>query len=1200
MDEQRFNRIFDDLTKRRQDVLKKFLTGQDDPTIANSLHIEQSTVRKHIEEICKAFGLKNECGERYPKRPELKELFRKYKPDLVKDSSLTVTNEENIQEISEGESRCDSSSLQGGVEIELTQVLEEKRSPNLDWGDADIVFYCYGRTQELDTLKKWIFQDKCRLILLLGEGGIGKTTLSIQLATEIQHHFDYIIWRKLEASPSVDTTLFRSTLPETLEEKITRLIQYLESSRCLLILDNADSILQSGNHIGEYREGYQGYRDLLQRVAQSSHKSCLLITSKEKPALEETKTIRSLELDSLGVEDAKNIFNQYGKFSGSEDEWKLTIKHYAGNPFALKVVAAGIQDALGGNLSEFVKNYLKLGLLKFDKITDLLERQFDRLSSSDQETSSAQEIMYWLAINQEPVSDLELKEDIISWQAKQELIQSLASLRRRSLIKDTQSGCTQLPVWREYIINRLIDKVCQEIKTEQIQLLNTYSLCKATSKDYIRETQVRLIIQPLLKRLDQELDGKTNVENKLKQIVSNCQQKSRQAPGYLGGNILNILCQLKTDLSNYYFSDLTICQAYLQGVDLHHVNFADSNLSKSVFSEPLGSILSVAFSADGKFWATGDADKNLYIWRVADGQLTTICRGHTNWVRSVAFHPQKPILASGSNDRTVRLWDTNTGECLATLEGHTNQVWSVAFSPDGKILASASNDCTVRLWDVDSPQCCQILEHSCWVFTVAFDVQGTLVSGSVDQTVKLWDVNKNKVECHTTWQEVNHRVSSIAFSPEGQTLATGSYDNLVRLFDIHNGELLKTFSGHDGRVWSVAFSPDGKTLASGDGQTVKLWNIESEELLLTLPESDRRIRAIAFSPDGKTLITGSDDQSVRLWDVCKGESLKTIYGYTQRVWSVAFSPDGKTLVSGSDDRTVKLWDIETGKCKILGKHEKRVQSVAFDSLGIKIASGGNDGRVKLWDIPTGECLTLPGKHRDWIWLVAFYDQGKKLISAADDRHIKLWDVKTGQCLKTLKDYPHWIWSIAMSPDAKNIAIASDDKILQIWNIETEQLANLGEHQKLIRSVAWSPNGEIIASGSDDLTIKLWDLSTGKYLHSLEKHTDQIRSVVFSPNSKLLASGSDDCTINLWDVKSGACLQTFTEHENRVRSVAFSPDGLMLASGSEDETIKLWNIQTGVCIKTLKAKRLYEGMNITGVTGVQKATLKALGAVENQE
>ena len=1090
------------------------------------------------------------------------------------------------------------------------EIVDNTQPTSWDFKNAPTIPYFYGRTQELDTLKKWILQkNKCNLILLLGRGGIGKTSLSIRLITEIQNNFNYIIWQSLEESPTIENILEDSikffsdqketALPETLDEKITRLIHYFSSSRCLLILDNAESILEIGNKTGKYREGYQGYGNLVRRIAESSHQSCLLITSREKPQAidiiaKKIKTIEILELEALSLENSQKIFTEYGKFSGSEDEWKLVIEHYAGNPSALEVVAGNIQEVLGGDLSKFVENHLKSGQPKFEEINKLYEDQFNRLSTSEQE------IMYWLSINYEPASDTELKEDIISWQTKQELLQSLRSLKRRSLIKTTELGYTILPVIREYIIAQLIDEVCQEIQTVQIQLFNRYCLCKATAKDYIRETQVRLIIQPLLERLIQELGGKINLENQLQQIISNCQQKSPQAPGYLGGNIINILSQLNTDLTNYDFSYLTICQAYLQGVEMHEVNFTNSNLSKSIFSQPLGSILCVAFSYDGKLWAAGDADKNIYIWQVADGQFITNCLGHTNWVRSLVFHPQKPILISSSNDSTIKLWNIDTGECLATLEGHTGHIWSIALSPDDNTLASASNDGTVRLWDINSHQCLHVLpEHRYWVIAVAFNPQGTiLASASVDQTVKLWDVQNG--ERLTTWKQDNHPVRSIAFSPDGKTLATGGDDKIVRLLDIQTGDCLKTFSGHNGRVWSVVLSPDNQTLASGStDQTLKLWDLETEELLLTLPEKNRRVRAITFSSDGKTLITGSDDQSVRLWDIPKGEPLKTINGYTQRVWSVAFSPDGKTLVSGSDDCTIRLWNIETGNSKILGRHTKRVQSVAFHPQGTKIASAGNDGQIRLWDIATGKCSILSERHGDWIWLVAFYGEGTKLMSASHDARIKLWDMKTNSCLQTLKDYPHWMWWVAVSPDNQNLAIASDGKLLQTWNMETGKLTYIGEHQNMLRRVAWSPNGKIIASASDDLTVKLWNATTGECLHTLAEYTKQIRATEFSPDSNLIVAGGDDCTIKLWDVSSGRLWQTLTGHENSIRSVAFSGDGSMLASGSEDETIKLWNIQTGSCIKTLKAKRLYERMNITGVTGLtegQKETLLTLGAL----
>ncbi|MGK7919613.1 MAG: NB-ARC domain-containing protein, partial [Trichodesmium sp.] len=301
--------------------------------------------------------------------------------------------------------------------------------------------------------------------------------------------------------------------------------------------------LESGNQTGKYREGYQDYGNLVRRIAESSHQSCLLITSREKPEAidliaKKNQTIKVLELEGLNLENSQKIFTEYGEFYGSEDEWKLVIEHYAGNPSALEVVAGNIQEVLGGNLSKFVEDYLKLGLLKFEQINDLYESQFNRLSISEQE------IMYWLAINYEPASDTELKEDIISWQTKQELLQSLRSLKWRSLIKTTQFRYTILPGIREYVIARLIDEICQEIKTGEIHFFKNYSVYKETSTDYIRETQVCLIIQPLIERLLQEIGGKINVENKFQEILSNWQQKYPQAPGYLAGNILNILNQL--------------------------------------------------------------------------------------------------------------------------------------------------------------------------------------------------------------------------------------------------------------------------------------------------------------------------------------------------------------------------------------------------------------------------------------------------------------------------------------------------------------------------------------------------------------------------------------------------------------------------------------------------------------------------------
>jgi WD40 repeat protein len=237
----------------------------------------------------------------------------------------------------------------------------------------------------------------------------------------------------------------------------------------------------------------------------------------------------------------------------------------------------------------------------------------------------------------------------------------------------------------EYVTERLIEQVCQEISTVEIVFFDRYALMKAQTKDYLRDAQIRLILQPIADRLLAIFGNKENIKNCLIQILSKLRMSSGIAaptpgstealhsspkPGYAGGNVLNLFWQLQIDPSDLDFSCLTVWQAYLQGVNLHRVNLANSDLTKSVFTQTLGGILSAAFSSDGKLLATG-IDNEIWLWHVADSRQLLSFKGHISWVHTVAFSPDGQILASGSNDQTVRLWDVNTGQCLKTLRGHT-------------------------------------------------------------------------------------------------------------------------------------------------------------------------------------------------------------------------------------------------------------------------------------------------------------------------------------------------------------------------------------------------------------------------------------------------------------------------------------------------------------------------------------------------
>ncbi len=359
-----------------------------------------------------------------------------------------------------------------------------------DWGEAIDVDLFYDRAEELAGLEDWIVQDRCRLVVLFGMGGIGKTALSVKLAEQIQGEFNYLIWRSLRNAPPVQDLLAdllqflslgqQTDLPETVDGRILRLIEYLRSSRCLLVLDNAETILRSGDRTGGYQEGYEGYGQLLRCVAEIRHQSCLVLTSREKPrglaAKEgETLAVRSLQLTGLGTAAGREIFKQRGSFWASQSEWRVLIEHYAGNPLVLKMVAPIIQEFFNGSVSKFLE-FLKQNTFIFDDIRNLLDGQFNRLSDLEKE------VMYWLAINREPVSFPELQADLVCNVSPNEILKALASLQRRSLIQKSSAKFTQQPFLMDYITQQLISRVCTEITNRKIALVKSHDLIKATEK----------------------------------------------------------------------------------------------------------------------------------------------------------------------------------------------------------------------------------------------------------------------------------------------------------------------------------------------------------------------------------------------------------------------------------------------------------------------------------------------------------------------------------------------------------------------------------------------------------------------------------------------------------------------------------------------------------------------------------------------
>ncbi|KAH8810256.1 hypothetical protein DL96DRAFT_1821733 [Flagelloscypha sp. PMI_526] len=341
---------------------------------------------------------------------------------------------------------------------------------------------------------------------------------------------------------------------------------------------------------------------------------------------------------------------------------------------------------------------------------------------------------------------------------------------------------------------------------------------------------------------------------------------------------------------------------------------------------------------------------------------------------------------------------------------------------------------------------------------------------------------------------VGSRVQSVAFSPDGKCVVSGSNDNSVRIWDAESGYQIRKLNGHGSSVESVAFSPDGKRVVSGSlDNSVRIWDAESGQQLYQLDGHEQSVNSVAFSPNSKRVVSGSDDKSVRIWDAKSGQQLRKLNGHGSYVRSVAFCPNSKRVVSGSFDNSVRIWDAESGQqLSKLDGHGSSVQSVAFSSDSKRIVSGSFDNSVRIWDADSGKQLQRLHVHGDGVNSVAFSPDGKRVVSGSQDKSVRIWVAESG--------YTDPFYSVDFSPDGRHVVSTSG------------------------------------TFGFFDNIVRIWDTQSGKLIHKLDGHANSVNLVFFSADSQRVISGSKDNSVLIWDVKSGHCHLSL---KSLIKSVSFS-------------------------------------------------------------
>ncbi len=568
-------------------------------------------------------------------------------------------------------------------------------------------------------------------------------------------------------------------------------------------------------------------------------------------------------------------------------------------------------------------------------------------------------------------------------------------------------------------------------------------------------------------------------------------------------------------------------------------------------------------------------------------------------VMSVAFSRDGTLLASGGMDKRIRLWSVPNGEVFHLFTGHTKAVYSVRFSPDGKRLASGSQDRTVKLWNVADGTFVNFTGHKSAVYGLSFNRKGTrLASSDIAGKVIVWTVPDGAR--FGTFSTLGGNAWSVAFSPDGERLAA-SHSKYIRIWNVTDGTFQK-LSGHAAQVRSVAFSPDGNILASGsEDRTIKLWNMDTMKLSATLAHSSV-IRDVAFLPDGTQLASGGDDGTLTFWDVNSHRALKTFAGHRGWVRSLSVSPDGLLIASGGQDRTVKLWNIRSEEerqtykgntfaransasvtpdgqafawiagnyllfenlaedsSQVPPKYVEEITSVGISPDGQRLASGQSNGTITFRKTPFSNPSKTFIAHEKSVDSLDFSPDGRFLASGSQDRTVKLWNAADGMLFRTFTGHAGAIRSLDFSDDGTWLASGGDDKKVKLWKVRHKAVfSTLSGYDNTVRSLDFSHNGQWLASGGGN-RITFWNMTSNQKIP--KKVRGDVNSLSFSPDDRFLASGNDNSMITIWSVPELVPLGTLKGHTDAVIGVKFTnmtTGGVELVSASQDEVFKRWRV-----------------------------------------
>ncbi len=607
-------------------------------------------------------------------------------------------------------------------------------------------------------------------------------------------------------------------------------------------------------------------------------------------------------------------------------------------------------------------------------------------------------------------------------------------------------------------------------------------------------------------------------------------------------------------------------------------------------------VFSVAVTPNSKKLVTGSGSATIQVWNIATGRLLKTMTGHDQSVIAVDISPDGKLICSGSYDKTARLWDLETGELLHTWKDNRHDVVDVKFAPDGETIATGSRDDTVRLYNVSTRKQIELFdEHTDDVTAVAYSPDGGLLaSASSDLSIRIRQLST--AETVRTLRRVRRNsATSLAFSPDGVILAAGSTaeGGSIILWDYELATERAMLTGHKGFVESIAFTPDGKQLVSGSrDQSVRFWDMETHEVVDIKHGHAGYVLDVACLPDGSGIVSGSKDGFARSWTTDQNAPADVADVGTGIV-ALDWSEVNNSVAVGTWGYDVQLFDSAMGNHRTnLSGHSGAVVAVKYSPDESILATASRDGSVILWDpvedVQLRRFWHPAGKGAD-LRCLTFSPDGEVIAVGDDDGNIHFWNVDDGELVRSLvqknrSGKPESVSKVAFHPDGTQLY--STGRYLYIFDLETGKQTYRGGHVSTVKSIAVSPVGEYLVTGSRDETIRVQSYQRRKLFSRLEGHSNVVSSMAFMPNGRHLVSGSYDRTVRIWDIETATERAILPSHASEVNAITVSDDGNTIVSGTQQGKLHFWRAASEETVVSASETQLIQSKVINSSRSVE--------------